>query len=259
MTATGRAAIWCSTMQIPLTQDTDSHRLIGEVDSGSPPPMTLKLKLALRFPIALLTFGTLLFLPAGSFRFWQAWAYIGIVSLSGLLFFLYFYRHDPQVLERRSLLREKVPEQRRIMSVMYVTWLVAFLLPGFDYRFGWSRVPVWLTLISQVVVLVGYLMAFWVLKVNRFAARTIQVEPGQKVISSGPYHIVRHPMYSGMCVMLLFTPLALGSFLALPAFVLLVPLIVFRLLNEEKVLRQELPGYPEYCLHTHFRLVPFVW
>ena len=97
------------------------------------------------------------------------------------------------------------------------------------------------------------------MKVNRFASRTIQVEPGQKVISTGPYGIVGHPMYSGVWVMLLFTPLALGSYFALPAFAPLVPLIVLRLLNEEKVLRQELAGYPEYCLHTRFPLIPFLW
>ena len=221
--------------------------------------MSLKLKLAVRFPIALVTFGTLLFLPAGSFRFWQAWVYIGIMFLPGLFVFVYFYRRDPQVLERRSLLKEKVPEQRRIMGVIYVTWLVALLLPGFDYRYGWSRLPLWLTVLSEVIVLGGYLTTFWVVKENRFAARTIQVEPGQEVISNGPYRVVRHPMYLGICIMWLFTPLALGSYYTLPVFALLIPLIVLRLLNEESVLRQELPGYAEYCSQTRFRLVPFVW
>jgi protein-S-isoprenylcysteine O-methyltransferase Ste14 len=221
--------------------------------------MSLKLKLAVRFPIGLAMFGTLLFLPAGSFRFWQAWVYIGILFLPGLLVFLYFYRRDPQVLERRSLLKEKVPEQKRIMAVLYVTWLGALLLPGFDHRYGWSRLPLWLTILSQVIVLGGYLTIFWVVKKNRFAARTIQVEPGQQVISNGPYRVVRHPMYLGICVMCLFTPLALGSYFSLPAFALVIPLVVLRLLNEERVLRQELAGYTEYCSQTRFRLVPFVW
>jgi len=221
--------------------------------------MSLKSKLAIRFPIALVTFGTLLFLPAGSFRFWQAWVYIGIMFLPGLLVFVYFYKRDPQVLERRLLLKENVPEQRRIMGVIYVTWLVALLLPGFDHRYGWSRLPLWLTVLSEVIVLGGYLTTFWVVKENRFAARTIQVEPGQEVISNGPYRVVRHPMYLGICIMWLFTPLALGSYYTLPVFALLIPLIVLRLLNEESVLRQELPGYAEYCSQTRFRLVPFVW
>jgi len=221
--------------------------------------MSLKLKLAVRFPIGIAAFGTLLFLPAGSFRFWQAWVYIGILFLLGLLIFAYFYKRDPQVLERRSLLKEKVPEQRRIMGVIYITWLVALLLPGFDHRYGWSRLPLWLTVLSEVIVFSGYLTTFWVLKTNRFAARTIQVERGQEVISTGPYRVVRHPMYLGMCVMFLFTPLALGSYFALLPFALLILLIVLRLLNEESVLRRELPGYTEYCSQTRFRLVPFVW
>jgi len=221
--------------------------------------MSLKLKLAVRFPIGLALFGSLLFLPAGSFRFWQAWVYIVVVFLPGLLVFLYFYRRDPQVLERRSLLKEKVPEQKRIMGVLYVTWLGALLMPGLDHRYGWSRLPLWLTILSQVIVLGGYLTIFWVVKKNRFAARTIQVEPGQQVISNGPYGVVRHPMYLGICVMCLFTPLALGSYFSLPAFALLIPLVVLRLLNEERVLRQELAGYTEYCSQTRFRLLPFVW
>jgi len=221
--------------------------------------MSLKARLAIRLPIALLTFGILLFLPAGSFRFWQAWVYIGIMFLPSLLVFIYFYKRDPQVLERRSLLKEKLPEQRRIMGLIYFTWLVALLLPGFDHRFGWSRLPVWLTVLSEVLVLSGYLITVWVVKKNRFAARTIQVEPGQGVISDGPYRVVRHPMYLGMCVLWLFTPLALGSYWTLPAFALLVPLIVLRLLNEEQVLRQELVGYREYCTQTRFHLVPYVW
>jgi len=221
--------------------------------------MSLKSRLALRFLIALVVFGTLLFIPAGSFRFWQGWTYLVIFFVPGLLGFVYFYKHDPELVERRLRLKEKVREQRRIMTFVYVIWLIALLIPGLDHRFGWSHLPSDLALASQVVVFGGYLLTLWVVKVNRFAARTIQVEPGQTVVSTGPYGIVRHPMYLGVCATLLFTPLALGSYFALPVFVLLIPLVVLRLLNEEKVLRNELPGYPEYCLHTRFRLIPFLW
>jgi protein-S-isoprenylcysteine O-methyltransferase Ste14 len=221
--------------------------------------MSLKAKLALRFLIAIAVFGALLFIPAGSFRFWQGWTYLLIWFVPGLLAFAYFYKHDPQLIERRLQFKERVREQKRVMAFAYIAWLVAFVLPGLDHRFGWSHSPLWITILSQAVVFGGYLMALWVMKVNRFAARTIRVEPGQEVISSGPYRMVRHPMYAGICAMWLFTPLALGSYFALPAFVLLIPLIVLRLLNEEKVLRQELPGYAEYCLQTGFRLVPFLW
>ncbi len=145
------------------------------------------------------------------------------------------------------------------MTFVYIIFPVAFLLPGLDHRFGWSHPPLQLTVFSQAVVFGGYLMTLWVMKVNRFASRTIQVEPGQEVISTGPYRIIRHPMYLGVSVMFLFTPLALGSYFALPAFGLIIPFVVLRLLNEEKILRQELPGYAEYCLRTRFRLLPFLW
>ena len=133
------------------------------------------------------------------------------------------------------------------------------LVPGLDYRFGWSRVPLWLTVLSEAMVVAGYLITFWVMKENSFASRTVQVMEGQKVTSTGPYRLVRHPMYFGAVLMLLFTPLALGSWWALPGFLLVGVLIVLRLLNEEKILSRELPGYSEYCLSTRYRLIPMVW
>ena len=221
--------------------------------------MTLKSTLALRFCIGMVVCGAVLFIPAGSFRYWQGWCYLAVLFVPGLFAFAYFYKHDPRLIERRLQMKENVREQKRIMTLVYITWLIAFVLPGLDHRLGWSHSPLWITIFSQGVVFSGFATTLWVTKVNRLAARTIQIEPGQEVISSGPYHIIRHPMYLGACAMWLFTPLALGSYLTLPAFFLLIPLIVLRLLNEEKVLRQELPGYSEYCLHTRFRLVPLVW
>ena len=221
--------------------------------------MSLKSKLVIRFSIATAAFGAFLFLPAGSLRFWQGWTFLTIWFVFTLAAFAYFYKHDPALVERRLRRKETVGEQKIIMKLMYVVGSAIYILPGFDHRFGWSHPPLWLTILAQTFVLGGYLMMLWVMKANSFAASTIQVEPGQRVISSGPYRIVRHPMYLGASVMLLFTPLALGSYFALPAVVLLIPVIVLRLLNEEKVLRQELPGYAEYCLHTRFRLVPLFW
>jgi len=221
--------------------------------------MSLKSKLALRFLLGAIAIGAMLFIPAGSLGFWQGWAFLTIWFVPILAAFAYFYKHDPALVERRLNRKETVREQKLIIKFGFVTWLIGYLLPGLDHRFGWSHLPLWLTILSQAFVLGGWLMVFWVLKANSFAAATIRVEPDQKVISSGPYRIVRHPMYLGVSVMLLFSPLALGSYFALPVFALFIPIIVLRLLNEEKVLRQELPGYAEYCLHTRFRLVPFLW
>ncbi|HYW38687.1 MAG TPA: isoprenylcysteine carboxylmethyltransferase family protein [Terriglobales bacterium] len=221
--------------------------------------MSLKSKLVIRFSIAAAAFGAMLFIPAGSLRFWQGWTFLTIWLVTTLAAFAYFYKHDPALVERRLRRKETVGEQKIIRKFLYVVGLAIYILPGFDHRFGWSHPPFWLTILAQTFVLGGCLMIFWVMKANSFAASTIQVEPGQRVISGGPYRIVRHPMYLGASVMLLYTPLALGSYFALPAAVLLIPVLVLRLLNEEKVLRQELPGYAEYCLHTRFRLVPLFW
>jgi protein-S-isoprenylcysteine O-methyltransferase Ste14 len=221
--------------------------------------MNLKSRLILRFAVGLILMAALLFVPAGTLNFWQAWVFMAIVFVPMVLGGFYFYKHDPQLIASRLQMKEKVAEQKRIMKFANLIFVGAFLLPGFDHRFGWSHMPLWLAIFSQAVVLGGYLITFWVGKANSYASRIIEVQAGQRVISTGPYRLVRHPMYFGAIVMFLFTPLALGSYWTLPAFALVIPVIVLRLLNEEKFLRKELPGYPEYCLQTRFRLIPFVW
>jgi len=167
-------------------------------------------------------------------------------------------------MERRLQAGEKIREQRCLIQLLKPVFFVVFLLPGFDHRLGWSRAllgaaPAWLSLIADALILGCFLLLFWVLRVNSFASRTIQVESGQKVISSGPYALVRHPMYAASAALWLATPLALGSYVALPAFAFLTPFYVLRLLNEESFLRRELPGYDEYCRRTRCRLIPYVW
>jgi protein-S-isoprenylcysteine O-methyltransferase Ste14 len=149
----------------------------------------------------------------------------------------------------------------RFASLFFVAGL---LVPGLDRRLGWTHrwtggVPLWLEVVAQAVTLTAYLGTMWVIDVNRFAARTVRVEEGQRVIADGPYKLVRHPMYAFALVMWLATAIALGSYVALPFFAMLVPILVLRLLNEEKVLRRELPGYTEFCERTRYRLAPYIW
>jgi protein-S-isoprenylcysteine O-methyltransferase Ste14 len=226
---------------------------------STPTPANLKSKVFIRAFVTLLFTALMLFLPAGSLRYWQAWVLIAIVYIPMIFSTFYFLKRDPALVERRMQSVEEVPEQKHVMRWARVIFLGGFLIPGFDFRFGWSHVPLDLAIISQAVVLVGYLSTYWVFTTNSFASRTIRVEKEQTVISTGPYRFVRHPMYSGVVLMMVFMPPALGSYWALPVFLLIIPLIVFRLLNEEKVLRQELAGYTDYCLRTRFRLVSFLW
>ena len=209
-------------------------------------------------------FGTIIFLPAGTLRFWEGWAFFAVWFLPLLLFFLYFLKRDPALVERRMQAKEKVKEQRVLMKAVYSIFVIAFLFPGLDFRFGWTprwvgAVPLWLKIVSLGMVLCGGVMTMWVMDVNRYASRTIQVEDGQTVVTTGPYKWVRHPMYFGILIMMLFAPVAQASYVALPVFALVIPGLVLRLRNEEKVLRQELPGYAEYCERTRYRLVPYVW
>ncbi len=222
-------------------------------------PRSLKTRLILRSLIAVIFVAVFLFLPAGTFRYWQGWVFMAILFLPMPITSVYFLKRDPQLVERRLRTEENITEQKTIIRWVQLLAFGSSAIPGLDYRFGWSRVPLWLTILSQLFVFAGYLITLWVMKENSFASRTVQVEEGQRVISTGPYRLVRHPMYFGAVLMLLFTPLALGSWWAFPGFLLVIPLIVLRLLNEEKMLRRDLPGYSDYCLHTRSRLLPLLW
>jgi protein-S-isoprenylcysteine O-methyltransferase Ste14 len=213
---------------------------------------------------ALLVPVVLLFIPAGTLKFWQGWAFMAVNLVCPLLLVILFYKRDPQLLERRLLKEEKIAEQKIVMKLAALFYCAFFVLAGCDFRFGWSRAwvgmaPLWLTLLALAVVLGGQLFTLWVMDVNRFASRIIQIEAGQKLATTGPYQFVRHPMYSASVVIWFAAAPALGSYVAWPVCVLFFAVIVFRLLNEEKLLRRELPGYGEYCLRTRWRLIPFVW
>jgi protein-S-isoprenylcysteine O-methyltransferase Ste14 len=206
----------------------------------------------------------LLFVPAGSLKFWQGWALLILDFSAGGSIGIYFYRRNRQVLERRLLKKEKLNEQKILILLWRALGAVSLVLAGLDHRFGWSSaflepVPVWLELLSLLFILAGYILHFQVLNANCFAASVIQIEAGQSVATAGPYALVRHPMYLGFAVMAFFTPLALGSFIAWPVCVPIFLGIVFRLLNEETFLRRDLAGYTDYCGHTRYRLIPFVW
>lgn len=179
-------------------------------------------------------------------------------------FLVHFLKYDPQLLERRLQTREGEVAQRWVQKLFSFCLFSGFILSGLDFRFGWSRtwlgsVPVALVITGQMMAAAGYCFVFWVMKTNSFASSTIQVERGQPVIQTGPYAVVRHPLYLGMMMSAFATPFALGSYVALPVYALLIATLVFRLLQEERSLVRDLPGYREYCERTRSRVVPFAW
>ncbi len=204
----------------------------------------------------------MLFWPAGTLRWWQAWAY-GLVFLAGvLLITLHLLRHDPALVASRSVagpLAERRPRQKVIQGVASLTFVALHVVAGLDRRFGWTSVAPSLSVLADLAVAAGLGLVFRVLRENRHASSTIAVTEGQRVVSSGPYAVVRHPMYSGALVLLAATPLALGSFAALPLVPVMAGVLAARILDEERLLASELPGYEAYRRRVPWRLVPFVW
>jgi len=219
----------------------------------------LKKKVIVRFGLAGPILAAMFFLPAGTLDYWQAWVYLGILLLPMCLVVAYFLKNDPELLERRMRVKEKEPEQKAIILLSYPLFLAAFLLPGLDRRCGWSAVPPWLVLAADIVVLAAYGMVFRVMRENRFLSRVVEVDPHQKVVTTGPYAVVRHPMYAAVMPMYLFSPLALGSFWALIPAAFVPGILIARIFNEEKVLGRELAEYRKYARRVKFRLIPGVW
>lgn len=223
--------------------------------------MSVGARLTLRTLLVLPLVAAMMFAPAGSFHFWQGWLFLATFVVFNAVFVGYFHRRDPGLLERRMKNREPRREQKKFRLLWVPLWIALLALPGYDYRVGWSTallgaMPVRLTLAAVALIGVAWALVFQVMRINSFASAIIQVEAGQKLITHGPYRVVRHPMYSGFILMILATPFALGSYISVAPAVLLVPTLVFRLRDEESVLRKELPGYAEYCERTRYRLIP---
>lgn len=219
----------------------------------------LKKKILLIYLAGIPAFALMLFLPAGSLDYWQAWLVMGTVFAPSALVVTYFLKHDPALLQRRLQFKEKEMRQKLIIKVAGVVFFIGMLIPGFDYRYGWSQVPGWLVITADILMLAGYLLVFIVFKTNSYASRIIEVQKGQKVISTGPYAVIRHPMYAGSIIMYLAMPLALGSYWALLCFIPIIPILVLRTLNEEEVLKKGLEGYKKYCKKVKYRIIPGIW
>ena len=212
--------------------------------------------------IGLVVFGLLLFLPAWTFNYWQAWVFIVVFSLSTTLPSVYLSLKNPAALERRmhaGPTAETRTVQRIIISASFLLLPAVMVLSVFDHRFGWSPVPAAVSVIGDALVALGLGITWLVVLQNNYAAANITVETGQEVISTGLYGLVRHPMYVGVLIMLVGIPLALGSWWGLVAQAVMMPALLWRIVDEENLLTEKLPGYAEYKDKVRWRLIPFMW
>lgn len=212
--------------------------------------------------VLILVMAALLFISAWTVHYWQAWVFLSIYSVSSLAITLYLMITDRKLLQRRisgGPAAEKQPAQRVIMSFASLAYIGLIIVPALDHRLAWSRMPAVVSVVGDALVALGFLAVFFVFRENTFSSATIEATSDQRVISTGPYAMIRHPMYAGGLVLLLGIPIALGSWWGLLLFAAVVPVIIWRLIDEERFLVRNLSGYAEYQTIVRHRLIPLVW
>lgn len=210
----------------------------------------------------LIMMAILIFVPAWTLDYWQAWIFLVVFFVPPLAITIYLMRHDPSLLERRTTAgpgAEQERSQNIIQALAALAFVAIFIVSALDHRFGWSTVPASVTALGDVLVIFGFYFVFLVFKENTFASGTIEVVAEQRVISTGPYALVRHPMYIGALVMLIGVPLALGSWWGLLAIIPMTIVLILRLLDEEKFLAKNLAGYSDYQSKVRYHLFPLIW
>lgn len=221
--------------------------------------MKLLLNASIKFIMGLLLVGVLLFLPAGGFGYTNGWLFIGLLFIPMLLLGIVMLIKSPSLLEKRLNAKEKEKTQKGVVAVSGLLFVVGFVIAGLDYRFGWSKMPTWVVVTASVLLITSYALYTEVMRENAYLSRTIEVQDNQKVVSTGLYGIVRHPMYAVTVWLFLSIPITLGSWWSLLCFLPYLAVIVIRIINEEKVLEAGLEGYSDYKKKVKYRLIPFVW
>ena len=216
-------------------------------------------KAGIRFGIGVILVMLLLFLPAGTFGYAGGWRFLFVLFVPMAAMGLILLKKDPALLQRRLESKEKQNTQKLVVLLSLIMFLAGFILAGLDFRFDWMQLPRFVSRIAAVIFLTGYAMYAEVLRENTYLSRTVGVQDGQKVVDTGLYGIIRHPMYTATILMFTMIPLVLGSLAALPVFLLYPAIIVRRIGNEEQVLKKELPGYDAYLKKVKYRLFPKIW
>jgi protein-S-isoprenylcysteine O-methyltransferase Ste14 len=212
-----------------------------------------------RFFMGFVIIALVIFVPAGTIHFVNGWIFIAGLLLPMTFAMTYLLYKDPELLEKRVNLKEREAAQKKYVRFSLLIFVVAYIVPGLDFRYHWSSVPLWLVLIALVLMLSGYIMFIAVMLQNRYASRVIEIQSEQKLIDTGLYKVVRHPMYLAATILYMSSSLVLGSYYALIPMAVLPFLLAFRIINEEKVLMTGLPGYQEYTKKVKYRMIPFIW
>ena len=221
--------------------------------------MKLLLNAAVKYLLGFLLVCLLLFLPAGTLAYWNGWLFVGLLFLPMLGLGMVLWCKAPDLLKKRLDAKEEQNSQKAVVSLSGLLFFIGFLVAGLDFRFGWTRVPLWLAGIASAILLASYVLYAEVMRENAYLSRTVKVQEGQAVVDTGLYGIVRHPMYAVTVWLFLSIPLVLGSFWALLCFVPYVGIVFVRIRNEEKVLEEGLEGYTDYKKRVKYRLIPFIW
>lgn len=212
-----------------------------------------------KFLAGIILMGLVLFLPAGTWKYSNAWLFLGLLFIPMMILGVVLFLKAPELLEKRLQSKEKESTQKGVVAVSGLMFIGSFVLAGLDFRFGWTNVPTWVVVLASVILLVSYGMYGEVMRENAYLSRTVEVQENQKVIDTGLYGVIRHPMYTATIFLFLAMPLVLGSWIAFAVMLLYPVAIIARIGNEEKVLEEGLQGYTEYKKKVKYRLLPFVW
>ena len=219
----------------------------------------LFVKAITKFLSGLILVGLLLFLPAGTFAYPQGWLLMGILFVPMFIAGLIMMKKSPELLRKRLNVKEEQAEQKTVIALSGLMFLASFIIAGLNFRFGWIRLPLWVSYAAALLFLAGYVLYAEVLRENVWLSRTVEVQENQKVIDTGLYGIVRHPMYMSTLILFLAMPLVLGSVISFVIMLLYIPIIAKRIRNEEQVLENGLEGYAEYRKRVRYKVIPFVW
>ena len=212
-----------------------------------------------KFIAGLIMVGVLVFLPAGTLSYWNGWLLMAVVFGPMPLLGAILLWKSPELLRKRLNTKEQEDTQKHVVALSALMFLAGFAAAGVSFRFGWLMLPRWISCLAALLYLFSYVLYGWVLRENAYLSRTVEVQEGQRVIDTGPYAIVRHPMYAATVLLFFSMPLMLGSIAATAIFLLYFPIIGKRIQNEEAVLAEGLPGYRAYCQRVRYRLLPFIW